>query len=165
MNSDKEFGKGSLQSLLKRSFFSSSNKNDFPISAVFALLTVALSLGTCFQYIYGVNSISWALLFLIQFPLNLLPILIVYQTLIGIFSSHFGIIGWLIGAFLLNIPSFVFRVIVFYSLARFTKKILGQKDTFFLHHLPSLLICIIFTIFFVFYIWPACQWHHFRYPY
>jgi hypothetical protein len=152
------------RSPLKRSFFSSLTK-DFLVSAVFALLTVALSLATCSQYIYSVNSISWIFLFLIRFPLDFLPFLIVYQTLIGTFTSQFGIIGWFVVVFLLNIPSFIFRVIVFYSLARVTRKILGQKDTFFLHHLSSLLICIIFTIFFVFYIWPACRWHNLWYPY
>jgi hypothetical protein len=131
---------------LKRSFFSRLDEKDLRISVIFALFTFALSLLICSRAWAQTNSASWILLFLLEFPLSL--------SLLEDFARGivigFGPVGGLVAIIPLFIISFIFKVIIFYLLARFSRKILGQRDTFLLRHLPSLLICIVCFSFFIF---------------
>jgi hypothetical protein len=139
---------------LKGPFFSrldKLDKTDLRLSEVFAVLTLALSIftsyyfETCSSIKPGPSSFSYNILFLILFPLNLLEF---SRDLLSGLSMIFP--G---GSLLVVIPfyilSFIFKVICFYSLARFNRKILGQNNMFLLNHLPSLFISIIFYSFLV----------------
>lgn len=132
---------------LKGPFFAALDKldkNDLRVSEIFAFLTIALSLLTCSSAREETSSFSWILFSLLQFPLNL--------SWLGVyaFGWSFGVAGGLFAFIPFYILSFVFKVAIFYSLARLTRKVLGQQDTVLLRHLPSLLICIIFYIVFGF---------------
>jgi hypothetical protein len=140
-----------LMSNKKRAFFSNLNKKDLRISVVFGLFLVPLSLLICYSAEGKMFSFSWLLYNLLLFPINLSKPLV---FLFGIGSVAGGILAY-IPFFIL---SFIFKVIIFYSLTRLTRGILGQKDIFLLHHLPSLLICIIFYSFFDFSVWLLCRY-------
>jgi hypothetical protein len=147
---------------LKRSFFSSLDKKDLCVSVVFALLLAALAMLTCrlsepgtfgmFPTFTTENySFSWILLSLIKFPEDIVGSFFIIFTWIPMYTGFFGV------AVVVFIASSVFKLIVFYSLALITKKILGRQDTFLYRHLPTLSICVISTCFLVLYIWPACR--------
>ena len=139
--------------ILKEPLFSvldKLGKKDLRISVIFALFMVSLSLSACYSADGEIFSYSWFLLFIILFPINF------SQPFVFLFGLG-GVVGGVLAFIPFYILSFIFKVTIFYYLAWFTRKILRQKDILLLHHLPSLLICIIFYRFFVISVWPVCR--------
>jgi hypothetical protein len=103
------------------------------VSAILALLTVApynflasqpLALSSC-STAAEIHIITKMFLLLILFPVNIVTTLFIF----GIVAVLLIFFSWII--------SFIFKVIIFYSFARFTRKNLEQKDVFLLYHLPG----------------------------
>lgn len=130
---------------LKSSFLSRLDKRDLLVSVIFALFTFALSLLICSAGWEDKYSASWIMLFLLEFPLGL--DFVEDFARVSVFG---GLVVGLLAIIPLFILSFIFKVIIYYSLARFARKLLGQKAIFLLHHLPSLSVFVVFFYFFIF---------------
>ena len=139
------------RSPLMRSFFSSLDKKDLLASTVFALLTFVLSLFyPCSSTGTYESTITNLFTQLIVFPIQFYGLFFAYFTL------EYPVIYWPI-IILAYIPSFIFKLVIFYSLAQYTKKNLGPKDTLLSRNLPSLFTFIYLAIFFVLFIKPYCR--------
>ena len=111
---------------LKRSFFSSLDKTDLLVSTVCALLIAALYFSLFFCSSAEVESqIFYLILFyLIIFPINFLEHLGFFLAWPFYFVSLSNFLFLLLSIILYTI-SFIFKILIFYSLARLTSKILG----------------------------------------
>jgi hypothetical protein len=142
------------QEPLKESFFFPLNGEDLLVSAICALLIVAISLfmrafSDCFYlstpvFIKGIS-------FLAQFPTTFFSL---YFYSLGV--TIFGSFGSLLSQLLIYIVSFIFKLIMFYYLELYTRKNAARKGLFLSHHLFSILVCAILSGFTFFYFFTFC---------
>ncbi len=158
---------------LRKSFLSRIDKKDLIISGIFAFLLATLpftwplitqkciptlfaedaGLTMSLQFTVPRHSFTWFMFFLVELPYSLLAFSpYILGKIVGFMYISAPVFSYILYLMIVMhiIYSFLLKLFIFYSLARFTKKFLRRKTIYLLRHLPSLLILIFFIIFFSF---------------